>query len=133
MDVIPDAELTAIAAAWDRAMVSNDAEAIGRFMTDDWLIVGADGATTDKASFLEHVRSGRLTHDTMTTTDIRVRRYGDAAVLLATGVSAGMFQGHRFHEHERQSNVFVRINNGWRCVLTHLSRLAGGHSPSGAA
>ena len=125
MNTTPDAEFAAIAAAWDRAMVSNDCEAIGRFMADDWIIVGADGGTTDKASFLEQVRSGRLMHDTMTTTDIRVRRYGDTAILLATGVSAGVFQGRRFHEHERQSNVFVRTNADWRCVLTHLSRLDG--------
>ena len=119
-----DAELAAIAAAWDDAMVSNDAEAIGRFMADDWLIVGADGGTTDKPTFLEQVRSGRLQHDTMTTVDLQVRRYGHVAVLLAMGDSAGLFDGHRFHEHERQSNVFVRSNGDWRCVLTHLSRLA---------
>ena len=127
-----DAELAAIAAAWDQAMVSNDPEAIGRFMADDWLIVGSDGEATDKPTFLEQVRSGRLTHDTMTTADIQVRRYGDVAVLLATGVSAGMFQGRRFREQERQSNVFVRADGNWRCVLTHLSRLRRGGSSSDA-
>ena len=121
--MIPDSELAAIAAAWDEAMVANDPEAIGHFMADDWIIVGADGGTTDKPTFLEQVRSGRLTHDTMTTTDIQVRRYGDTAILLATGVSAGTFEGRRFQEHERQSNVFVRTDGEWRCVLTHLSRL----------
>lgn len=120
-----DAELAAIAAAWDQAMISNDAEAIGRFMADDWLIVGADGSTTDKPTFLEQIRSGRLMHDTMTTAEIQVRRYGDVAVLLAIGISAGTFDGRRFHEHERQSNVFVWTSGDWRCVLTHLSRLAG--------
>ena len=128
-----DPELAAIAAAWDEAMLSNDAEAIGRFMAHDWLIVGADGGTTDKPTFLEQVRSGRLMHDTMTTVDVRVRRYGNVAILLATGVSAGMFEGRRFHEHERQSNVFVRTNGDWRCVLTHLSRLEAGAPPSDAA
>jgi ketosteroid isomerase-like protein len=133
MDVTPEAELAAIAAAWDRAMVSNDPEAIGRFMADEWLIVGSDGETTDKPTFLELVRSGRLAHDTMTTSDIHVRQYGDVCVLLATGVSAGMFQGRPFQEHERQSNVFVRTHGNWRCVLTHLSRLARGGSSSDGA
>ena len=113
-------------------MISNDPEAIGRFMHDDWLIVGSDGETTDKPTFLEQVRSGRLTHDTMTTADIQVRRFGDVAVLLATGVSAGTFQGRRFREQERQSNVFVRTTGHWRCVLTHLSQLARGSSSSDA-
>ncbi|MCU0647840.1 MAG: nuclear transport factor 2 family protein [Gemmatimonadaceae bacterium] len=30
--------------AWDRAMVANDAEAIGRYMAEDWAIVGPDGS-----------------------------------------------------------------------------------------
>ena len=123
VDEFPDPELAAVAAAWDRAMVSNDADAIGGFMADDWIIIGADGDTTDKATFLEQIRSGNLMHDTMTTSDIRVRRYGNVAILLATGVSAGTIDGQHFHEHERQSNVFLRTDEYWRCVLTHLSRI----------
>jgi ketosteroid isomerase-like protein len=61
-----DAELAAAAHAWDRAMVANDADAIGRFMADDWVIVGSDGSMNDRATFLELVRSGALSHDVMT-------------------------------------------------------------------
>ena len=113
-DMSTDSELAAIAAAWDQAMVANDAGAIGRFMADDWVIVGADGGMTEKRTFLEQVRSARLTHDTMTTSDIQVWRYGDTAILLATGLSAGTYEGRRFREHERQSNVFVRTDGAWR-------------------
>lgn len=119
-----DRELEAVARAWDHAMVANDAQVIGQFMADDWVIIGGDGTTTDKATFLAQIQNGRLMHDQMTSSDIQVRRYGDTAILLATGISAGIFDGQRFHEHERQSNVFVRMGGGWRCVLTHLSRLS---------
>jgi ketosteroid isomerase-like protein len=34
---------SALANEWDRAMVENDADAIGRYMPDDWVIVGSDG------------------------------------------------------------------------------------------
>ena len=119
-----EAELLTLAHAWDRAMVENDADAIGRFMADEWTIVGADGSLGDKASFLELVRSGVLSHDVMTTEDVQVRVYGDVAVLIARGVSGGMYQEHPFLEAERSSNVFVKRNGEWRCVLTHLSRMA---------
>jgi hypothetical protein len=33
-------------------MISNDADAIGRCMTDDWIIVGSDGSIGDEAGFL---------------------------------------------------------------------------------
>jgi hypothetical protein len=36
-------ELIAVAQEWDRAMVENDPEAIGRYMADDWTIIGPDG------------------------------------------------------------------------------------------
>ena len=51
------------------------------------------------------------------------RSYGDTAITLAHGVSGGTFQGRPFRESERVSCVFVRQHDGWKCVLTHLSRL----------
>jgi ketosteroid isomerase-like protein len=113
----------AAAAAWDQAMVSNDADAIGHFMAADWQIIGADGGITDRATFLAQIREGRLSHDTMTTEDATVRIYGSVAVLVARGVSAGRFDGRPFRVVERQSNVFVHEAGVWRCVLTHLSPL----------
>jgi ketosteroid isomerase-like protein len=118
-------DLIRLAHAWDRAMVENDPAAIGRYLADDWTIVGPDGTMSDKATFLELVRSGSLSHDVMTSEDLGVRVYGDTAVVLSRGTSGGMYQGRAFHELERVSSVFVRRGGRWRCVLTHLSRLPG--------
>ena len=112
-----------MARAWDQAMVQNDADAIGHYMADDWTIIGPDGTMSDRKTFLGLVKSGALSHDVMSSEDIRVRIYGDSAVLLARGVSGGRYQGQPFHEVERSSNVFVKQDGRWRCVLTHLSRL----------
>lgn len=119
-----DRDVCAFAAAWDQAMIGNDADDIGRFMADEWRIIGADGRVSGKGELLAHIRDGRLTHHTMTTEDIEVRVYGDVAVLIARGVSAGAFDGHPFEEVERQSNVFVKAGGRWQCVLTHLSRIS---------
>ncbi len=54
---------------------------------------------------------------------VTVRVHGDAAVVLARGVSGGSYGGHKFRETERQSNLFIPRGKEWRCVLTHLSRL----------
>lgn len=104
-------------------MLQNDARAIGRFMADEWTIIGSDGSSSDKARFLGLIDSGVLMHDVMESNDVMVRVYGDAAVVLAHGVSGGAYQGQRFREVERQSNIFIRRGTEWKCVLTHLSRL----------
>lgn len=123
-DDLAEQELIRVAHEWDRAMVENDADAIGRYMADDWIIVGSDGSVGDKRTFLDLVKSGTLSHDVMTSEDVRVRVYGDAAVVIARGVSGGKYQGQAFREVERWSCVFVKQQGQWRCVLTHLSRLA---------
>lgn len=104
-------------------MVTNDADAIGQYMADDWTIIGYDGSVCDKATFLDLIRSGALTHDVMESHDLNVRVYGDTAVVIARGVSGGKYQEQKFYLVERVSCVFVRQDGRWRCVLTHLSQL----------
>jgi len=123
-------ELISVTHDWDRAMVANDAEVIGAYLADDWTIIGPDGGVGDKATFLELVRSGKLTHNVMESHDLNVRVYGDAAVVIARGISGGAYQGESFYLVERVSCVFVRQNsepraaeNRWRCVSTHLSQI----------
>lgn len=122
-------ELVALAHEWDRSMVENDADAIGRYMADDWTIIGSDGSLGDKATFLGLVSSGVLRHDVMKSDDVRVRVYGETAVVTSRGVSGGTYQGQPFREVERVSCVFVREEGRWRCVLTHLSRLSQTDAP----
>jgi ketosteroid isomerase-like protein len=85
-------ELIRLANEWDRAMVENNAEAIGRYMADDWTIIGSDGSIGDKATFLRLVKSGTLSHDVMESYDLKVRVYGDTAVVTSRGVSGGKYQ-----------------------------------------
>ncbi len=117
-------ELIRLENEWSLAMVQNDADAIGRYMAEDWTIIGPDGSVGDKATFLALIRSGALTHDIMDAEDFQVRIYGDAAVVIARGVSGGTFRGQPFREVERVSDVYIKQAGQWKCVLTHLSRIA---------
>lgn len=119
-----EASLRAAMTAWDAAMIRNDAAEIGRWMADEWAIVGQDGSVTGKDAFLALVASGDLSHDEMTTIDPDIRLYGDVAVVIARGISGGAYSGQRFRENERSSCVFAMRDGRWQCVLTHLSTLA---------
>jgi hypothetical protein len=43
MSASAENELIEVAHEWDRAMVTNDADAIGSYRADEWVIVGSDG------------------------------------------------------------------------------------------
>jgi ketosteroid isomerase-like protein len=103
------------------AIAKNDLESIERFVTDDWIIINADGGIIDKERFLGVIKSGALTHETMESDDVRVRVYGDSAVVSALTRSKGKFMEQEFTTHERSTDVFVRRDAQWRCVLTQLT------------
>ena len=103
------------------AIARNDPEGIERFVTDDWIIINADGGIIDKERFLGVIKSGALTHEMMESDDIRLRLYGDSAVLTALARSKGKFMGQDFSTHERSTDVFVRLDGQWQCVLTQLT------------
>lgn len=113
-------ELEVVEADWGRAIVDDDADAIGRFTTDDWQIVGEDGITS-RETFLALVRSGDLTHETMSKITGSVRGLGDVAVLTGRGTTTGRYRGQAFSSDEWVTDVFVRGADGWRCAHTHLT------------
>ena len=104
------------------AIIKNDPGAIERLVTDDWIIINADGGIIDKERFLEVIKSGTLTHEMMESDDMRVRVYGDSAVVTALTRTKGKFMGQEFSTQERATDVFVKRDGRWQCVLTHLTR-----------
>lgn len=112
--------LKAVSAAWDQALVSNDAEVIGRFMAENWVIVSERGVTT-KGKFLAVVASGDLTHETFKGEIISVRQYGEAAVLTGRVRNNGHYKGQPFSADEWTTDLFVKRNGTWLCVHSHIT------------
>lgn len=106
---------------WADAIVSNDAEKIGKFMSEDWIIVGENGATSKK-EFLSWISSGDVTHETMRRIgDARIKVYGDTAVLTARVTNNGHYKGQPFSADEWTTDVFYKNENGWLCVLSQIT------------
>ena len=104
------------------AIVKNDLEGIGGLVTDDWIIIDPNGEIVDRTRFFEVIKSGALTHDMMESEDLRVRVYGDSAVVTALTRTRGKFMGQDFTTQERATDVFVKRDGRWQCVLSHLTR-----------
>jgi len=115
-------ELLKLENEFARAVASNDADALDRLLADDWIIVEPDGGIIDKARFLEVIRSGALSHESMESTDLRARLYGNTAVVTGLTTSKGKFMGQDFTSCERATDIFVKQADRWQCVFTQLTR-----------
>jgi ketosteroid isomerase-like protein len=104
-----------------KTVVSNDADAIGKFLADDWVIVDPNGNMIDKARFIGVIKSGILSHDLMESDDVQFRAYGDCAVVTALTRTKAKFGGQEFSTQERASDFFVKRSGHWQCVFTQLT------------
>ena len=107
-----------------RAVASNDVDALDGILADDWIIIDPDGSIIDKARFLGVIKSGALSHESMESTDLRVRLYGNTAVVTGLTTTKGKFMGQDFAFCERATDIFVKQTDRWQCVLTQLTRFA---------
>ena len=121
MEMGTETSLAETCRAWDEAMIRNDADEIGAFMSSDWVIVGTDGGITPRSKFLENIKSGDLVHTRMDNEEVRVKTYGDTGVVIARGTSAGTYKGEPFSYYEWSQSVFIYLSERWLCVSTMLT------------
>ncbi len=116
-----DDQLLAVLDEWQVAIVANDADRIGSYMADEWIMVSENGITTAE-QFLAYVRSGDLTHSAMERVgEPRIRHHGDIAVLSTRITNTAHYQGVRFDADEWTTDVFGYIDGRWRCLLTQIT------------
>jgi len=107
-----------------RAMRNNDADGIVRLLADDWAVIATSGGVAEgKSVFADGIKSGYLTRKTFEISEPRVRLYGDTAVVTAKVQTSGTFQGNPFDVTERQTDVLVWKDGGWKSVLTHETKI----------
>src|SRR5207248_11617245 len=99
-----------------RAVSNNDADALDGFLADDWIIVDPDGDIIDKARFLGVIKSGVLSHELMESADLRVRLYGNTAVVTGLTTTKGKFMEQDLGSCARATDICVRQDDRWQCV-----------------
>ena len=116
-------EILELKKEFGEALIQNDADAIGRLLSNNWIIIDPDGSVIDRSRFLAVIKSGALKHEAMDSEDIRVRTYGNTATVTAITHTKTKYLEKEFTTHERATDVFAKQNGRWQCVLTHLTTL----------
>ena len=117
------AELLALEARWDSAVVRKDVAALERIIDPSFVFIGADGSVSSRAEMLAALRSPDLDIDPFETRDVQVRLYGGAAILTGWYEQTGRFRGQAYRGRMRYTDVYVRDAGRWVAVSAHASRL----------
>jgi ketosteroid isomerase-like protein len=107
-----------------RAIRENSTDGIARWLDKDWAVVSTVGGLGEGASiFPDGIRSGTLTRTTFDTSEPRVRVYDNVALVTTKVKTSGMLDGKAFDVRERQTDVWLWKDGGWKCVLTHETKI----------
>ena len=118
-------ELEAVEEAFNRAVVSNDVAKISACISEDWVLVTPEAGPVPRERFLQAVEQGILSHDSMSKDIGRVRVYGNVAVVTGRGRNTGMFKGAPISADEWVTDMYVKTDDRWICVLTHVTPATG--------
>lgn len=114
-------EFEAVENNFNQAIISNDVERISKCISNDWVLIDAQGGIISRESFIHVVEKGMLSHNTMTKEILRVKLYDNMAVVTGRGKNTGMFQGNPIEADEWITDLYRKENGKWICVLTHLT------------
>lgn len=104
-----------------QAYVVRDIAALERLYADDYTVTDSEGNTTNKTQEIDRLRTGKSTYESTSYEDVKVRVYGDTAIVAGRGTVKGRNADGPFHTEYHSTNVFVKQKGVWRAVAAHIS------------
>ena len=104
-----------------QAQVGADAAALDRIYADDFIGVGPSGTVRTKKQVISDFTSGTLKFQSITTDEVQVRVYENAAVETGLSTMIGKDKGTAVPRNTRFNRVLVKQQGRWRLVANHYS------------
>jgi ketosteroid isomerase-like protein len=114
-------ELIRLDADFQRAVGAKDADAVAKFLTDDFILITGSSRILTKQELLKEVASATLKWELNASREVRVRIHGDAAVVTALLDQKGMDNNEPFDSPVRYTDTWIRENGTWRQISGHAS------------
>ena len=106
------------------AVVKGDVATLDKQTSDDYVLITMNGKTSDKAQMLDAFKSGqsKLTADDLS--DLKVRVYGNAAVVTGKADVKGTLGGQDATGQVLFTRVYVKKGGRWQSVSFQQTRIS---------
>jgi uncharacterized protein (TIGR02246 family) len=99
-----------------RAVVERDAAFVERVWDDDFAYTGVRGEVKTKTDILAEIKAGELTFEVLKFDDIKVRLFGETAVVTGRATTKGRSPQGEISGVVRYTRVYFRRDGAWRLV-----------------
>jgi uncharacterized protein (TIGR02246 family) len=104
-----------------QAQIGADVVALDRIYANDFVGVGPSGTVRTKTQVISDFTSGDLKFQSITTDEVQVRVYENAAVETGLSTMVGQDKGKAVPRDTRFTRVWVEQQGRWRLVANHYS------------
>jgi uncharacterized protein (TIGR02246 family) len=118
-------QILALNSAWAEAITKGDAAALERLFADDMIVTSGSGEIRNKAGEIKDAASAPdpdfIWVHPFTIEEVRVRIYGDAAVVTGRAKWTFRYKGPDVNQERRYTHVYVKRHGQWRIVAQQMS------------
>jgi ketosteroid isomerase-like protein len=104
---------------WADAIVKGDVATIDRILADDFSYTNWEGTVMTKAEHLEGIRSKVYKVESINLENLKVRVFGDAAVVTVGQVEKSQWKGKDNSGHYLFTDIYAKRNGKWQIVAGH--------------
>jgi len=115
-DKTVEAQILALEEERNQAILKADAAALDRLTSEDYTFVTLRGEMRTKAQILSNFRSGQAKYDSRAISDLKVRVYGNTAIVTGRAVQKGAENGKDYSGDYWFTRVYVQRDGMWKTV-----------------
>jgi ketosteroid isomerase-like protein len=108
--------LTQLVKDLNAAIVKADVAFLERVLHPDYIHYRPRGTVENRAQYLENRKTGRVNFESLVADDVKVRFYGDTAIMTYRSTAKGKDQQGAIDEQRLWTRVFVRRDGRWQLV-----------------
>jgi len=105
-----------------QAVLKGDSSYLEKNAAEDYTRVGPDGKLVSKSDWVNAIKNGDVKLESVETSDLKVRVYGDAAVATYAADVKGTTKGQDASGHMQITRVFVKRGGRWQEEAFHSTR-----------
>jgi ketosteroid isomerase-like protein len=116
-------EIEALEQRWREAIISNNVAEMDHLLADDYIGISANGTVETKAQALAARKAGTVKITQLDLNDLKVRVYGDTAVVTSKADLAGTNGQSDISGNYRYTRVYNKRFGQWKIVSFEASRM----------
>ncbi len=108
---------------WAQATIKGGVAAVDQYEADDIVSTDPSGRVTDKAQDKKDLSSGDLKFQSIELSDLKIRVYGNTAVVTGAETLKATYKGQDISGNYRYTDIWAKRNGKWQAVGSQATKV----------